>query len=132
MIAAAFAVLLALAALGAVLRGGVVEQRGVGLLAAAWLTSLAAQHVFGEGPLPLWFLGIDLGVLAGLIALTWKSPRPWPIYACGLQALTVTADLVAVLSPTLDARLYLTFVAALGFGVVAVMTLGAWLPPRGR
>lgn len=132
MITALFAALLALAALGAVLRGGAVEQRGVGLLAAAWLTSLAVQHLFGDGPLPAWFLGIDLAVLAGLVALTWKSPRPWPIYACALQALTVAADAVAVLSPTLDTRLYLTFIAALGFAVVAVMTLGAWLPARGR
>ncbi len=132
MISAIFAILLALAALGAVLRGGPVEQRGVGLLTAGWLTSLAAQYFGGYGPLPAWFLAIDLGVLAGLVTLTWKSRRPWPVYACGLQTLAVAADLAALVSPGLDTRLYLTFIGALGFAVVMVLTLGAWLPNKAR
>jgi hypothetical protein len=41
----------------------------------------------GQSAAPL--LLIDAGLLLGLIALAWKSPRPWPVWAAGFQLLSI-------------------------------------------
>lgn len=125
---AAFALLLAVAAVGAMVRGGPVERRGVALFIGAWLASLFAQWLSG-GPAPgLWLPIIDATVLYGLVALSWRSPRPWPIYACGFQMLALAGDIAGWVETSLDVGLHLSFLAVMGFGAVAVLALGAWGP----
>jgi hypothetical protein len=129
----AFALLLGLAGLGAAVRGGPAERRGAALFAAAWIVSLGAQAVSGEASPGLWLPIIDATVLAGLAALAWRSPRPWPVYACGFQMLALAGDLAKWVEADLDIHLHLTLLAVMSFGAVGVLAIGAWLPsPRRR
>lgn len=127
---AAFALLLTLAAIGALVRGGVVERRGVVLFSAAWAVSLIAQWMSGETAPGLWLPVIDATVLCWLVALSWRSPRPWPVYAAGFQMLTLAGDLAPWIRPDVNLLRHMALLAALSFGAVGVLTLGAWLPPR--
>lgn len=126
---AAFALLLAVAGAGAMVRGGPVERRGAALFTGAWLASLFAQWLSGAPAPGLWLPIIDATVLYGLIALSWRSPRPWPIYACGFQMLALAGDIAGWVETSLDVGLHLSFLAVMGFGAVAVLALGAWAPP---
>lgn len=128
----AFTLLLAIAAVGALARGGEVERRGAALFIAAWLVSLACQWVSGETSPGIWLPVIDVTVLLALAALAWRSPRPWPVYACGFQTLAVAGDVAKWVEVDLDVGLHLTLLASLGFGSVAVLALGAWIPPPPR
>lgn len=124
-----FALLLAVAGLGAILRGGPVEHRGVVLLAVGWLASLGAQIVSGRVAPGIWLTLIDLTVMLCLIALAWKSPRPWPAAACGFQALALAAGVAKWVDPDLDDAIHLGLLSAAGYGVVATLIWGAWFPP---
>lgn len=126
----AFALLLAIATLGSVVRGGVVERRGAALFILAWLISLGAQWLSGQASPGLWLPVIDAGVLVGLANLAWRSPRPWPVYACGFQMLTLAGDIAKWVEADLEVRLQLTLLSVLGFGAVGMLVMGAWFPPR--
>lgn len=126
----AFALLLAIATLGSVVRGGVVERRGAALFILAWLISLGAQWLSGKASPGLWLPVIDAGVLVGLANLAWRSPRPWPVYACGFQMLTLAGDIAKWVEADLEVRLQLTLLSVLGFGAVGMLVMGAWFPPR--
>lgn len=130
MLLIAFALLLTVAAAGAVVRGGVVERRGAALFITAWLVSLACQWLSGEPSPGVWLPVIDITVLGFLAKLSWQSPRPWPVYACGFQTLTVAGGIAKWVDADLDVGLHLTLLATLGFASVGVLALGAWLPPR--
>ena len=129
---AAFALLLTFAAIGAVVRGGAVERRGAALFIAAWAVTLIAQWISGDPAPGLWLPVIDATVLWALAALAWRSPRPWPVYACGFQMLALAGDVARWVEADLDIRLHLTFLAAVSFGAVGVLAAGAWFPPRRR
>jgi hypothetical protein len=129
---AAFALLLMVAAVGAVVRGAAVERRGAVLFALAWAASLGAQALSGEPSPGLWLPAIDGAVLIALGRLAWRSPRPWPVYACGFQMLTVAGDVARWVETDLDAGLHLTFLALMSFGAVGALAIGAWFPPPPR
>ena len=126
----AFALLLLAATVGALARGGVVERKGAALFVAAWLASLGAQWLTGDVSPGLWLPVIDSAVLVGLANLAWRSPRPWPVYACGFQMLTLAGDIAKWVEADLDVNLHLTLLSVLGFGAVGVLVMGAWFPPR--
>ena len=128
----AFALLLAAATVGALVRGGKLERQGAALFITAWMASLTAQWLSGETSPGLWLPIIDATVLWVLVALTWRSPRPWPVQACGFQMLIVAGDVAKWVKPTLDVTLHLSFLATLSFGAVATLAIGAWLPPGPR
>lgn len=124
-----FAVLLTVAGAGALLRGGQVERRGVALFATGWLASLGAQLAPGQILPALLLAAIDTAIMICLIALAWKSPRPWPAAACGFQVLALAAGMVKWVDPGLDAHIYLGLLAAAGYGAVGALAVGAWLQP---
>ncbi len=128
----AFALLLAVATVGALARGGEVERRGAGLFVVAWLMTLACQWISGETSPGIWLPVIDVTVLLTLSALAWRSPRPWPVYCCGFQTLAVAGDIAKWVETDLDVGLHLTLLASLGFASVAALAMGAWFPPQPR
>ena len=128
----AFALLLTVATVGALARGGEVERRGAGLFVVAWLMTLACQWISGETSPGIWLPVIDVTVLLTLAALAWRSPRPWPVYCCGFQTLAVAGDIAKWVETDLDIGLHLTLLASLGFASVAALAMGAWFPPPPR
>lgn len=117
------------AGVGALLRGGRVERLGIALFAGGWLLSLGVQMLTPPALLPLALAPIDLAVMVALIALTWKSPRPWPAVACGFQAIALAAGAAKWLEPSLNPYVYLGLLAAAGYGAVGALAIGAWLHP---
>jgi len=126
----AFLVLLGVATVGAAMRGGSVERRGAALFCSAWLVWLGTDWVAGETAPGVWMLVIDATVLFALIGLVWRSPRPWPVYASGLQLLVVTGGIAPWVRQDLDADLHLTLLAALRFAAICAFAIGAWTPPK--
>lgn len=128
----AFAMLLLVAAVGAVLRGGPVERRGAALFAFGMAAFVVAEAVTFNGVRAGTLFIIDLLVLLGLAALAWKSPRPWPVYACGFQTMVLAGHVARWIDLDMDAGFHWWLMFSLSMAALAVLTLGAWLKPRAR
>lgn len=125
-----FALLLACAGLGAVIRGGAVERYGFLLLTAGWVASLGAQAISRDASQAALLGLIDLGVLAVLIRLSWKSPHPWPAAACGFQSLALAAGFARWMDPDLNLYVHLTLLAVAGYGAALALAVGSWASVR--
>lgn len=122
------ALLLLAAGIGALVRGESVERRGALMFGLVWLTAwMMREQSFG----PVWFFAADLGVLWGLVALSWKSPRPWPVYGCGFQTLVLAAHIAGWTDPDIDPRLLGTLVGGLQAATIGMLVIGAWARPAG-
>ncbi|HRD46511.1 MAG TPA: hypothetical protein PLF78_08515 [Caulobacter sp.] len=128
----AFALVLLIATAGAFLRGGPVERRGAGLFAFGMAAFVVAEAVTFNGVRAGTLFAIDLLVLFGLVALAWKSPRPWPVYACGFQTMVLAGHVARWIDLDMDAGFHFWLMLTLNMGALAVLTLGAWLKPKGR
>jgi hypothetical protein len=76
---------------------------------------------------------IDLMTLVVFVALSWRYRRTWPVWAAGLQLMTVMSHLLIMT----DARLPITslytvmnLVSYLIIGCIAVGTFWAWQERR--
>lgn len=128
----AYALLLLVAAVGAVLRGGPVERRGVLLFAAGMVAFVVAEAVtFHEVRAGVLF-AIDLAVLSGLVMLAWKSPRPWPVYACGLQTMVLATHVAGWIDLDMDVMLHAGMLITFSMAALLTLALGAWLRPKTR
>jgi hypothetical protein len=123
------AVLLAVGATGARLRGETFERKGAALFGAIWLAVLIL-HLLGAAPAGPWPSLVDLGLLIGLFNLTWRSPRPWPIYACGLALLALAADIAGWVGSPADQVLAPGLAASFRTAAVFTFAAGAWIRPR--
>jgi hypothetical protein len=120
-----FTLLLCVAGVGALVRGERIERRGALMFALAWIIG----QIVRPWPGPWLFLD-DLAVMIGLIALSWKSPRPWPVYACGFQILLLAAHVGGWIDPDIATETYRKLLATLSAGAILMLAMGAWLPPR--
>lgn len=124
--------LIAVAAAGAFLRGGSTERRGLAIFIAGALSRLAAGSLQAEPTRGAWLFLIDLVLLAALVQLSWRSPRPWPAWACGFQLLALAAGVAGWIGPDLDRDLVLALVSGCGAAAVAALSVGTWLPAKAR
>jgi len=118
---------LGLAALGAAVRGGGVEETGVVIFSLSWMASLVVRMLLPGADVGWPLLVIQSGLLVGLVVLAWKSPRPWPIWAAGFQVIAVAAGITFLVRPQVGLAAYLRTVEFAGYGAAAAMALGAWL-----
>ena len=123
-----------LAAVGvyALLRGGALERYAMGVATLGWLASLGVQSVSGIFDPVVGFLLIDTIAFAALVGLTWRSGRRWPLFAAGFQGLALSVDGMRVVSPHLSRWVYLTALAAAGYGLLAAIVFGTWEAGRLR
>lgn len=126
----ALALLLLVAAIGAFLRGGTVEKRGVGLFAAGMVAFVVAEAITFNTTRAVTLFAIDLAVLAGLVALAWKSPRPWPVYACGFQTMVLATHVAGWIDLDMDVQFHAGLLLAFNAAALVVLILGAWLKPK--
>ena len=126
----AFILLMLVTITGAAMRGGPVERRGAALFFAGWTATLIAQAVTFGLTESLSLFTIDLVVLVGLIALSWKSPRPWPVYACGFQVMTLAIHVAGWVDQDLDLAFRQGFLALMGFAATLTAAAGAWMRPK--
>ena len=126
----AFILLMLVTVTGAVMRGGPIERRGAALFFAGWTATLVAQVVTFGLTESLALFGIDLAVLIGLIALSWKSPRPWPVFACGFQVMTLAIHVAGWVDEDLSVVFRQNFLALMGFCATLVLAIGTWIRPK--
>lgn len=126
----AFILLMLVTVTGAVMRGGPIEWRGAALFFAGWTATLVAQAVTFGLTESLTLFGIDLVILIGLIALSWKSPRPWPVYACGFQIMTLAIHVAGWVDEDLSLAFRQNFLALMGFCATLVLAIGTWRRPK--
>ncbi|MNS84738.1 hypothetical protein D3C86_1228540 [compost metagenome] len=129
-VGAAFVVLVGLFA---ILKGGAPEKIGASAFLLGWFASLLVQASGSYSGVQWGLFAIDTAVLLVFIAMVWKAPRSWPVWACALQLLTVTSHIMVMmnLSPPISA--YYTVVNMTGYGImlaIAIGTFWAWQERR--
>lgn len=116
-----------LAGLFALTKGGRPERIGTGTMLVAWFLSILAQMMVGYEAMQWPVFIIDIIVLGVFVALVWKSPRSWPVWASALQLLAVASHVMVFLKmqPTISA--FYTVVNMTGYGIMLAITIGAVL-----
>ena len=117
----------------AFLRGDEPERVGAGAFALGLLASLLVQddsQLYG----PQWGLFvIDVILLTVYIALAWKSRRSWPVWASGLQALSVMTHVLTIVDPRPPGAAFYAVVNLASYGIQLALALGvhrAWRDAR--
>ncbi|MGH7019293.1 MAG: hypothetical protein ACREEY_05410 [Brevundimonas sp.] len=129
-VGAAFVVLVGLFA---ILKGGTPEKIGASALLFGWFASLLVQTSGSYFGIQWGLFAIDAAVLLVFIALVWKAPRSWPVWACALQLLTVTSHVMVMMNLNPPISAYYTVVNMTGYGIVlsiAIGTFWAWQERR--
>lgn len=104
--------------------GGARERTGVLIVAGLGMAWVLAA----ENPRPhdaAWICMIlDLGALAWLAKVAWKSPRSWPVWALAPQAVAVAVSLAFLLQPDVSGALYFRALMLTHAGVVLALLAG--------
>ena len=113
-------------------RGGGPERwaAGLALLAGLATTSLPVIPHRSYYGVEWEQLGIDVGLLIGLIGLAAVADRFWPIWAASVQLLTIAVHGVIGADPSILPIVYARFAGELGYFVLALLALGAWRHQR--
>jgi len=108
----------------AVLSGGRAEKfSGAVLLAGHFITTYAQDLSRWAGP-HYGILGIDLLVLAVLIAVALRSDRTWALFAAAFHLLTVLTHVATGLDTQVHALAYAVVLNLLGYLVYLALALG--------
>ena len=76
---------------------------------------------------------IDVAMLLVFVAMVWKAPRSWPVWACALQLLVVTSHVMVMLNLRTPISAFYTVVNMTGYGImlaIAIGTFWAWQERR--
>jgi hypothetical protein len=129
-VGAAFMVLVGMFAL---LKGGPPERIGAGAYLFAWFASVMVQTSGGYFGVQWGVFAIDVAVLLIFIAMVWKAPRSWPVWACALQLLAVTSHVMLMMKLPTPISAFYTVVNMTGYGImlaIAIGTFWAWQERR--
>ena len=113
----------------AFLKGGDPERIGAGTYLLGWFASVLVQGDMGGDGVPYGMFAIDVAILVVFVGLTWRSRRTWPVWATGLQLLTVMSHILMIIDTRLPiASLYtvMNLVSYLIIICIAVGTFWAW------
>ena len=129
-IGAAFMVLVGLFAF---MKGDEPERIGAGTYLLAWFASLLAQQDGQLYGIQWGMFAIDIVMLLVFAALVWKSSRAWPVWACGLQALSVMTHIMLMLDIRPPMQSFFTVINLAGYGILLAIAIGtfyAWQERR--
>lgn len=122
-----------LVCLFALTKGGRPERIGAGAFLTGWFLSILAQKYIGYASTQWPILLIDLVVLAIFVALVWKSPRSWPVWASAFQLLAVASHVMVLMQLRPEISAFYTVVNMTGYGIVIALAVGtffAWQERR--
>lgn len=120
-------------ALFAFLKGGQPEKIGAGTFAFGWFASVLVQSNAGLFGVQWAMFAIDVAMLLVFVAMVWKAPRSWPVWACALQLLVVTSHVMVMLNLRTPISAFYTVVNMTGYGImlaIAIGTFWAWQERR--
>lgn len=130
LVGAAFVVLVGLFAF---IKGGEPEKIGAGTFLFGWFASLMVQSNAGLFGVQWAMFAIDVAMLLVFVAMVWKAPRSWPVWACALQLLVVTSHVMIMLNLRTPISAFYTVVNMTGYGImlaIAIGTFWAWQERR--
>ena len=130
LIGAGFIVLVSLFALT---KGGRPERIGAATVLGGWFLSVLAQTYIGYASVQWPTLIIDVVALAIFIALVWKSPRTWPVWASAFQLLAVASHFMVLMKLRPEISAFYTVINMSGYGIITALGVGtffAWQERR--
>lgn len=123
------AVFVVLIGVFAFVKGDEPERVGAGTVLLGWFASLLVQRDGQLYGVQWGMFAIDTICLIVFGALVWKSRRSWPVWACGLQALSVMTHIMLMLDIRPPMQSFFTVINLAGYGIliaIAVGTFYAW------
>lgn len=130
LIGAGFIVLVSLFALT---KGNRPERIGAGTVLGGWFLSILAQTYIGYASVQWPILIIDVIALAIFVALVWKSPRTWPVWASAFQLLAVASHVMVLMKLRPEISAFYTVLNMSGYGIIVALAVGtffAWQERR--
>ncbi|MBN9478727.1 MAG: hypothetical protein J0I52_00680 [Bordetella sp.] len=110
----------------ALAKGGRPERIGAGTMLSAWFLSILTQTYLGYAQIQWPMFLIDLGVLGVFIALVWKSPRTWPVWAAAFQLLTVASHVMVMMKLKPEISSFYTVLNMTAYGIMIAIAVGAF------
>jgi len=113
----------------ALLKGDEPERLGAGSYLLLWFMTVFVQTGENATLINYGVLALDIVFLTLLCGLSWKFKRSWPIWASGLQLLSVMSHLMIMVDARLPSASLYTVLNLTGYGVlicIGVGTFWAW------
>lgn len=114
----------------AFLKGDNTEKHGASAYLLAWFVSIIVQQNTEIGAArPATLFAIDVALLMAFAAISWKSKRSWPVWATGLQLLTVMSHIILLLDTRLPIASLYTITNLSGYLIIGCIgwgTFWAW------
>lgn len=123
LIGAGFIVLVCLFALT---KGNRPERIGAATVLGGWFLSILAQTYVGYASVQWPTLIIDVIALAIFVALVWKSPRSWPVWASAFQLLAVASHVMVLMKLRPEISAFYTVTNMAGYGVIIALAVAAF------
>lgn len=119
--------LLACAAYASILGGRTGRAGSAIFIAATLLSNIAARFNPNWASTSFGVLWVDTGCLLGLLVLTLRSDRYWPIWALGFQSVAVATHLATIVAPDIVPRAYQAMAAFWSIPILVAMVTGTTL-----
>jgi hypothetical protein len=117
----------------AFLKGDNPERIGAGAYLMAWFASVLTQRGMGASNIPYAMFALDVVVLTVFVGLAWKSRRTWPVWASGLQLLSVMSHILIMIDTRLPITSLYTVMNLNGYLIITCLIVGtfwAWQERR--
>lgn len=117
----------------AFLKGDNPERIGAGAYLMAWFASVLTQGGMGASNIPYAMFALDVVVLTVFVGLAWKSRRTWPVWASGLQLLSVMSHILIMIDTRLPITSLYTVMNLNGYLIITCLIVGtfwAWQERR--
>lgn len=119
--------LMACAAYASILGGRTGRAGSAIFIAATLLSNIAARFNPYWASTSFGVLWVDTGCLLGLLVLTLRSDRYWPIWALGFQSVAVATHLATIVAPDIVPRAYQAMAAFWSIPILVAMVTGTTL-----
>ncbi|GAA0202302.1 hypothetical protein QOZ96_001504 [Brevundimonas nasdae] len=113
----------------ALLKGDEPERFGAGAYCLLWIATILIQTYLDANWTNYGVFALDVLFLCLLCSLAWKARRSWPVWAAGLQLLSVMSHLLLLVDARMPSASLYTVLNLTGYGVLiclAVGTFWAW------
>ena len=111
----------------AFIKGGPTERMGAGAYLLAWFASLVLQGNSGfHHGMPIGLFLIDVAVLATFSALAWRYRRSWPVWASGIQLITVMCHILLLSGQPVLLGSLITVMNLNGYLIIACLIVGTF------
>ncbi|AYG95800.1 hypothetical protein D8I30_11915 [Brevundimonas naejangsanensis] len=94
---------------------------------SAWFLSILSQTFLGYASVQWPMFLIDLAVLAVFVALVWKAPRSWPVWAAAFQLLAVASHVMVLLKLRPEISAFYTVLNMAAYGIMIAIAFGTFI-----